>query len=220
MASFRGVAERAKLVRSQPAMELSPSPEANGHAVELPSGRPEALPEPSSPVRITGRRGALLRRALAIADMVGLALAFASAQLLFAEQRPEDNEIGTGTEFALFCLTLPGWFLLARVYGLYRRDEERTDHSTADDLVTVFHLVTVGAWGYFALAWLTPLADPFPPKFLTFWALAIVLVSGGRAVARAVCRRRAAYLQNTIILGAGHVGQLVAESFFATRSTV
>jgi len=29
-------------------------------------------------------------------------------------------------------------------------------------------------------------------------------------VARAVCRRRAAYLQNTIILGAGHVGQLVA----------
>ena len=38
---------------------------------------------------------------------------------------------------SLFVATLPLWVLLARVYGLYDRDEERTDHSTVDDVVGV-----------------------------------------------------------------------------------
>jgi exopolysaccharide biosynthesis polyprenyl glycosylphosphotransferase len=43
-----------------------------------------------------------------------------------------------------------------------------------------------------------------------FWLLAILLVSAGRTVARALCRRSTAYVQNTLILGAGEIGQLVA----------
>ena len=46
-----------------------------------------------------------------------------------------------------------------------------------------------------------------------FWATAVVLVSSGRAVARAYCRRHISYLQNTIIVGAGDVGQLIAKKF-------
>ncbi len=60
---------------------------------------------------------------------------------------------------------------------------------------------------------LTGLAHPELPKVVTFWALSIVLVSGSRAVARFICRRLPAYRQNTVIVGAGDIGQLVARKF-------
>jgi len=45
---------------------------------------------------------------------------------------------------------------------------------------------------------------------MTFWLLAILLVSLGRTAARGVCRTKAGYLQKTIILGAGDIGQRAA----------
>jgi len=56
----------------------------------------------------------------------------------------------------------------------------------------------------------THLADPQPAKFLMFWAVAILFVTLARAGARAFCRRQTAYIQNTLIVGAGEVGQLIA----------
>jgi exopolysaccharide biosynthesis polyprenyl glycosylphosphotransferase len=44
----------------------------------------------------------------------------------------------------------------------------------------------------------------------TFWILAILLIPIARSVARSFCHRRETYLQNTLIVGAGDVGQLVA----------
>ena len=61
--------------------------------------------------------------------------------------------------------------------------------------------------------WLLGLADPKIGKLLTFWILAIALVTGFRGVARTVCRRQLAFLQNTVIVGAGDIGQLVARKF-------
>ncbi len=37
------------------------------------------------------------------------------------------------------------WVVAAKLFGLYRDDEARADHSTLDDLARVFLLVTVGA---------------------------------------------------------------------------
>jgi exopolysaccharide biosynthesis polyprenyl glycosylphosphotransferase len=54
------------------------------------------------------------------------------------------------------------------------------------------------------------LAYPNPVKLGTFWGLALVFLTTGRAAARGLCRRSEAYLQNTIIVGAGDIGQLVA----------
>jgi exopolysaccharide biosynthesis polyprenyl glycosylphosphotransferase len=110
----------------------------------------------------------------------------------------------------LFIATLPIWVVVAKIYGLYDRDEERTDHSTADDLSGVFHMVTVGAWIVAALSWITGLVAPDVTKLVMFWVLAIVLVTTLRAIARGWCRQQIAYLQNTLIVGAGEVGQLVA----------
>src|SRR5438093_7589332 len=45
---------------------------------------------------------------------------------------------------------------------------------------------------------------------IVVWALAIVLILAARSLARWYCRRSTAYIQNTIIVGAGDVGQLVA----------
>ena len=149
------------------------------------------------------RRGWVVRRVLVLADLIGLTLAMLASEAI----------TGSGLERgeAVFFLgTLPGWILIARLYGLYDHDEERTDHSTADELVGVFHLVTIGAWLLFAGAWVTDLWNPSLLQLLFFWGAALVLVSVARACGRALCRQTTSYLQNTIIVGAGDVGQLIA----------
>jgi exopolysaccharide biosynthesis polyprenyl glycosylphosphotransferase len=149
-----------------------------------------------------GRRGWVIRRALAAADAAGLTLAFIFAEALIG------GGIAVG-HLLLFLATLPGWIVVAKLYGLYD-NEDRTDHSTADEFVGVFHLVTIGAWIMYAGAWLTGLWSPQLAVLIFFWGASVGLVTAGRASARAVCRQTVSYLQNTIIVGAGDVGQLVA----------
>jgi exopolysaccharide biosynthesis polyprenyl glycosylphosphotransferase len=156
------------------------------------------------------RRGWLVRRALLVADMLGLAMAFLLAETFHP---PSVNGVGLTAEYALFLLTLPLWVVMAKLYGLYDHDEERADNSTIYDLVPVFHLVTVGAWIFFAAAWVLGFAPPNLPKLLIFWAAAVGLIWLSRGVARGLCRRSMIYLQNTLIVGAGEVGQLVARKF-------
>ncbi len=153
-------------------------------------------------------RGWLVRRALALADMVGLTVAFAVAMVWWGGS-PTTDHVADGLELIVFMLSLPVWILAANLYGLYSSDEERTDHSTPDDLVGVFHLVTVGSWVLFLGITFTEVANPSLQRLITFWLLAILLITSLRALARAVCRRTDVYLQNTVIVGAGDVGQLV-----------
>ncbi len=154
-------------------------------------------------------RGWLVRRALALADVAGLTLAFGLTLSLAATEGRD--LIQDRYEFLIFSLSLPLWIAVARVYGLYSDDEERNDHSTADDLVGVFHLVTVGSWLLFVSATVTDAANPSVERIVSFWLLAILLVTSFRALARGLCRRTDAYVQNTLIVGAGEVGQLIAK---------
>ena len=152
------------------------------------------------------RRGWVVRRLLLAADLTGLIVAFLLTQLVLGA----GDGLGERGEFLLFFGTLPGWVLLARLYRLYDRDEERTNHSTVDDVVGVFHLVTISSWVFYALASLSGLAVPDFLKVFTFWVFAIAAVTLGRVAARAAARRTAAYVQNTVVVGAGEIGQLVA----------
>ena len=157
------------------------------------------------------RRGWLVRRALAAADAAGILLAFALTEVLFRpDVDAQYDRFGTQIEILLFALTLPFWVVLGRIYNLYSSDEERTDHSGVDDFFGVFNMVTVGAWLFFALAYFFDFANPSFPKLALFWVLAIVLVPVGRTIARALCRRSDAYVLNTLIVGAGQVGQRLA----------
>jgi exopolysaccharide biosynthesis polyprenyl glycosylphosphotransferase len=156
------------------------------------------------------RRGWLVRRMLMLADLLGLTAAAIAATIIFGE-RVDSDAVSPQIELLVFGLSLPAWVIVAKLYGLYDYDEERTDHSTADDLVGVLHLVTVGSWLFFAFAAVTHKADPGFARLLGFWLFAIAAITAGRAVARGLARRHLAYVQNTIIVGAGDVGQLVAK---------
>jgi len=151
------------------------------------------------------RRGWLIRRMLLVADVVGLVAAFVVAEVGLGRS--------TGTissRILLFVATLPGWILTARLYGLYDRDEERTDHSTIDEVVAVFHVVTIGTWILFVAGKGTGVLTAGAWSAVMFWVAAVALVSVTRGTARWVSRRQLMYLQNTVIVGAGEVGQLIA----------
>jgi len=182
--------------------------------VESPIGRRAEPPRaPRDPPRPRARR-LLMRRALMAVDAAGLLLAFLIAESAFGVGNDPNwwaaNHVPLRIEIALFVLTVPGWLLVANLYGLYSQDEERMAHSTADDIVDVFHMVTVGVWLLLAGAWLTQLAQPKLPKVVTFWALAIALVTVGRALARRWGRSKSWYVQRVVVAGAGEVGQMIA----------
>jgi exopolysaccharide biosynthesis polyprenyl glycosylphosphotransferase len=155
------------------------------------------------------RRGWLVRRMLLGADVAGLLTAFVVAQLLYGI-RDEAGHVQLTSEGLLFLATIPVWILAAKLYGLYDQDEERTNHSTVDDLLGVFHMITVGTWVFFAGAWVLGVAQPEVHKIFDFWIFAIALVTLGRGAARAISRTTVTYQQNAVIVGAGDVGQLVA----------
>jgi exopolysaccharide biosynthesis polyprenyl glycosylphosphotransferase len=166
--------------------------------------------EKRTPVTGFRRRGWLVRRALVAADIAGLMLSFLLAEEIAGRT---GLPVRLSFESLLFVITIPVWVVMAKIYGLYEGDEERTEHTTVDDFVGVFHLVTVCVWVLFAGAWYFGVANPPLDKLTTFWILAILLIPIARAVARTFCHRRAGYLQNTVIVGAGTVGQLVARKF-------
>ena len=159
------------------------------------------------------RRGWLMRRMLLAADLTGITVAFLVSSL--AAPASGFDHIDRIREFGLFILVLPLWVTLAKLYGLYERDEEKADHSSVDDFLGVFHLVTVGVWIFLLGSGVTHLAHPPLTRLVLLWGFAIVFVSTLRTVARAVCRRNVAYIQNTIIVGAGTVGQMVARKILA-----
>jgi exopolysaccharide biosynthesis polyprenyl glycosylphosphotransferase len=148
-------------------------------------------------------RGWLVHRLLLAADLLGLITAFAVAYTVYA--KPND-----WPEIIAFVATLPVWVIAAKLYGLYDHDEERTSHSTVDDLLRVFHLVTAVTWLIIAADIVTGLLNPDLPKVVLFWALAIPFIVVLRGIARTIATRSDLYVQKAIVVGAGEVGQSIA----------
>ena len=122
-----------------------------------------------------------------IADFLGLAAAFILLQGVLESSGDGVGKVPLDGELLLFACSLPIWVVLARAMGLYDRDEERPEHTTIDDLVGVFQLVTIGIWLNFVVASVTGLADPELGKWIRFWAIAIAFVAH-RALRCAVSR--------------------------------
>ena len=162
-------------------------------------------------------RGWLMRRLLLLADVVGLVLAFLVAEPLSREPTPVDTVVPQW-ELLLFCASLPLWVILARLHGLYDRDEERTDHSSVDDFFGVLQVVTIGTWMFLVGTHVTDLAHPTLERLVIFWAMAVGFVSLFRVLIRVLGRRHSAYVQNVLIVGSGNVARLLAEKMSKHRS--
>jgi exopolysaccharide biosynthesis polyprenyl glycosylphosphotransferase len=147
-------------------------------------------------LRAGKRRGWLVRRLLLLADVLGIMCGVAVAEL-------------AGISSTWYLLAPVFGVVLAKIYGLYDRDEERTHHTTVDDIVGVFHVVTVVAFVLLAVS--TTYGTGIPVEdVIPFWAASIGFVITGRVLARALARRTVAYRQSTVIVGAGDIGQLIA----------
>jgi exopolysaccharide biosynthesis polyprenyl glycosylphosphotransferase len=150
-----------------------------------------------------------MRRLLLLADIIGLVAAFLVAQRLVAGPAQVDTVVPQ-LELLLFCASLPLWVLLARLHGLYDRDEERTDHSSVDDFFGVLQVVTIGTWIFLVGTHVVQLAHPTLERLVVFWTLAIGLVWLCRVLIRFIGRRHAAYVQNVLVVGSGNVARLLA----------
>jgi exopolysaccharide biosynthesis polyprenyl glycosylphosphotransferase len=156
------------------------------------------------------RRGWLVRRALLVADMVALTGAFIVAEIVVSTHGNQTGVLSQASEVAAFVFLLPLWVVVAKLYGLYDKDEERADHATADDFSHMFHLLTVGTFLLYAVSRVTLWFSPTFSKLFVFWLIAIGATSMLRGIARVYCRRHLSYLQNAIIVGAGEIGQTIA----------
>jgi exopolysaccharide biosynthesis polyprenyl glycosylphosphotransferase len=177
--------------------------------------RPQAgLPRARTLVaRGYGRRDWFLRRLLAASDAVCLAVAMAIAMALVSGVPGHSRE-----EYMLFGLiTLPGWVVLLKMYGLYERDAKRLSHSTLDDLPSLFHGLLLGCllmWCWFVVV--APAKLMFA-AILAFGALAMVLVLAGRALARAGFLRLVSP-ERVLLIGTGKTSGALIEKMRAKVS--
>ena len=172
------------------------SPDARSSAVlgEIPGPDPTAR-------RVQRRRA--IRRTLIASDLVAFTLAALVAQQV------SNLKIQAVPSLVIFGILLPLWMIGMGGYGLYNGDEQRPDHTTLDDAGPAFTFITIGTWlGLVVLSFVGSSAITIEDATV-FWVSALVLVLGGRAISRGYLRWHRTYLQNTIIVGAGDVGQLV-----------
>ncbi len=150
-------------------------------------------------------RRRLVPRALILADVIGLSITYVVSTANWDSHGP----VGSAREIIAFVTMVACWVAIARIGGLYGRDAAHPDHSTVDDVVGVAALVTAGVWLFFVISRIDERTSPSIDALLTFWGLATVLVPVARLIARALCRQSGAYIQNTVIVGAGDIGQLI-----------
>ena len=152
------------------------------------------------------RRARLVPPALVTADLLGLGLAYYLATVLVGGH----GALGSSRQLVVFLLTLPCWVVVAKFHGLYQRDQEHASLSTTDEVVGIFHLVTIGVWILLVASRLDGRMSPGIYSLIAFWGLAVCIVPIGRTVARELCRHSGAYVQNAVIVGACEIGQLIA----------
>jgi exopolysaccharide biosynthesis polyprenyl glycosylphosphotransferase len=158
------------------------------------------VPPPSG--RPRGHLARVVKRSLALADIVAIGAALTIALLAVSPHSGEYDKLAAGL------VTLPVWIVLFKLYGLYDRDSKRISYSTVDDVPRVFHALVVGSLGL----WLSlrgvvgerlTLAES-----LVFCGTAFVLVLGLRAAVRSLVRVGAAP-ERVLLVGGGPMGRLL-----------
>jgi exopolysaccharide biosynthesis polyprenyl glycosylphosphotransferase len=152
-------------------------PEEGGAAHELPAyeGNGAARSDPIGPTEATRaaraarRRGAMLRRLLALADFAAIALALWVAYYLVMD--------ASASALLWVALFGPVWILVVKLHGLYDQDHRRIRHSTLDELRG---LLSASIIGTVAIAALTHVVSA--PDFTEAGLVALAAVTFAAAV--------------------------------------
>src|SRR5882757_875884 len=129
---------------------------SNGAANGAPVTGPQDVAEPGPGVGVEAsrRRGALLRRVLALGDWTALAVTLAVVTAASAK-----TDVATLFWAVLFS---PSWIVVVKFHGLYDNDHRRIRHSTLDEVPSLVSASVVGTLvldGLLALSPVGPL-DP------------------------------------------------------------
>src|SRR4051794_13003859 len=151
-------------------------------------------------------RGRLLFRYLLLSDLAATFVAFALAEtyLLVSGAAVTPWRL---LHYAGIATVLTA---LMAAHGLYRRNELRADHTTPDDMREMLGVVTLTAFAAVLVMWIIDPALEDVGAVFVGWFAALMTLPVGRAVARAVVRRRPGYEEKTLIVGAGALGQRLA----------
>jgi len=157
-------------------------------ARRMPKGRPGgsqlALAEEVARLPASWRRDRLYRWSLAFADLTAAALALSLAIVVFGDDRITPALL----------LGMPLVVLVAKVVGLYDRDEHLVKKTTLDEAPALFQVATL----YTLLIWLGESSFIVEPadvnrelghsQVLGVWGLLFVSMLGARTISRAVVR--------------------------------
>jgi exopolysaccharide biosynthesis polyprenyl glycosylphosphotransferase len=153
------------------------------------------------------RRRAWQSRVMLIhSDVFALLFAFFAAEQLFGSASG-----GLSPSGGLFIITLPLWLLAIRASRLYSSDDELIQHTTLDEVPRLVQIATLGTWLFVVLTWVASVQAPGLGQMIGFWLLAALLLPAVRVLARSEFQRDPDFPQNTAIVGAGTVGQLLAK---------
>jgi exopolysaccharide biosynthesis polyprenyl glycosylphosphotransferase len=160
-------------------------------------------------VEAPGRRRTWLSRLMLLhADVFALLFAYFAAEQLFGAS--SISQTGLTEAGALFVVTVPLWILAIKSLRLYSRDDDAIQHTTLDEVPRLLRVTTIGTWSLLVLAWLLSIPAPAVGQLIGFWLLAGLLLPAVRVLARSEFQRDPDFAQNTVIVGAGTVGQLLA----------
>ncbi len=167
--------------------------DAPGAAAQLTLPRHEAQTYASR-----GRRGYVLRRVLALTDLLALVAAFA----VMVAAREIDGRVGVvSLDLRLFVILLPLWVLVGTLLKLYHVGDRSLDYSLADQIGPVILVATVWNWVWVLArtAFGSGAVEMMPAVVL--WAASIGLVLCLRLVAILVARGSRWYRQRVLLIG-------------------
>ena len=148
-----------------------------------------------------GRRGYVLRRLLALSDLIAIVIAYVLMLGIYALA-------GRGPfaplDWEQFVVLLPLWTFLATLFKLYHVGDRTIDYSTADEVGPVFTVATIWGWAFLLARAGTNGSSPielFPS--IVLWITTIWTVLGLRALVLRSARMARWYAQRVLVIGSG-----------------
>lgn len=112
---------------------------------------------------------------------------------------------------SLLVILIPIWLIIFALYGLYGK---KLSMSSFDEIPTILSAVTMGILITTASLYFTRYIEYARASIMLAWVFSIIMVLLGRVVVRfieKILKTRGYNVKNTVILGAGQVGKIIAK---------